>query len=184
MERQERQREMALSFFSFCVVAVWDPRLSLSPFLLFPFRKDPSSFGGREPLHCLFHGTFLPYFSSSSFSSDVVVVVVVTVDFSFWAASLPLPYLIKMVTAVISCCERRDATRRYGRLFPFSFFLFFSHEFASSRHFAGPAWPGLAFSLFLYYGRCERENVNGARLSLWTSRVSSESTHVERNSRT
>jgi hypothetical protein len=35
---------------------------------------------------------------------------------------LPLPYLIKMVTAVISCCERRDATRRYGRPFPFSFF--------------------------------------------------------------
>lgn len=109
-------------FFSFCVVvvAVWDPRLSLSLlFLLFPFRKDPSSFGGREPLHCIFHGTFLPSFSSSD-----VVVVVVTVDFSFWAASsLPLPYLIKMVTAVISCCERRDATRRYGRPFPFSLFF-------------------------------------------------------------
>lgn len=38
-------------------------------------------------------------------------------------------------------------------------FLFFSHEFASSRHFAA----GPAFSIFLSYGRCERENVNGAR---------------------
>lgn len=134
---------------------------------LFPFRKDPSSFGWREPLHCIFHGTFLP----SSFSSSDVVVVV-TVDFSFWAASsLPLPYLIKMVTAVISCCERRDATRRYGRPFPFSFFHMSLLVLVTLL---------LAFSLFLSYGRCERENVNGARPLFFGPRVCLASPHTSR----
>jgi hypothetical protein len=62
-----------------------------------------------------------------------------------------------MVTAVISCCERRDATRRYGRPFPFSFFLMSLLVLVTLLL----AWPGLfSFSLLwpLREGECERRS--------------------------